>query len=270
MRRLLCVFMLFSSVCSAQDYYIPLSSHQLRHVSSYKDSLKKTSSFISFNLGISIPMQQYGEKTTSSNFMVIGPDSTNGKGFANVGFHGNMNGGIFITPSFGVCAKVAYNENTFDESTLNLLVSTTPSTNCTYTINGNYSIWQFMGGIFGNIQLGKTTSVWVQGMAGLINANFPSFSIYNLPNLNYVSWNFTLPNAYNLAYSLSLSFEKATSQNVSLLATLSYTGAELIYPSLTYNYSSPYYIFPPPYTQNTPVTMSFGSLDISVGLLFHL
>lgn len=270
MRRLLCALILFSSVCYGQDYYIPRTSHQPRQGNSNRDSIKRTASFISFNLGVSVPLREYAQKTTTTNFMVIGPDSTNGKGFANTGFHGNMNGGVFITPSFGLCTNIAYNDNTFDESTLNALVSTTPSTNCTYTINGSYSIWQIMGGAFGNFQLGRTTTLWVQGMAGLINASFPSFSIYNLPNFPYVSWNFTLPNANAFAYSLNISFEKATSENVSLIATVSYTGAELSYPSLTYNYTSPYYTFPPPYTQHTPVTMAFGSLDISVGLLFHL
>jgi hypothetical protein len=268
MRRIVCALILFSSVCSAQDYYMPRVSHRPND-GSRKDSSKKTATFISLDFGFSIPLRDFGNKDTARNFMIIGPDSTHAKGFANVGFHGSATGGIYITPTFGVCGKIGYNENTFDESTLNLLVNGAYS----YTINGNYSIWQFMGGFFGNFQTRKNSWVWIQAMGGVINANFPSFSIYNLPtNLfpQYISWNFTLPNATDFAYSLSIGYEISLSQNVSFLSTLTYTGSELVYPSLTYDLSGPYYNLPPPYTQNTPVTMSFGSLDFSVGLLFHL
>lgn len=269
MRRLLCAFILLASVCNGQDYYMPPVNHHPGHGNNWKDSIKKAAFFFSFDMGVSVPFKDYASRDTTRNFMIIGPDSTNGKGFANAGFHAGFSGGFFLTPNFGLCAKVAYNQNSFDETTLNLLVNG----NYSYSINDNYSIWQFMGGIFGNFQTGKSSSVWLQGMIGLINANFPSFSIYNLPqNLfpPYLSWNFTLSNASDFAWCVSASYEKAISENVSLLGTVCYTGSELVYPSLTYNLSGPYYNLPPPYTQNTPVTMSFGSLDFSVGLLFHL
>lgn len=206
--------------------------------------------------------------------MIWGPDSTNGKGFANVGYHGNMSFGAVLSPppgpvAFGICGKIGFDVNNFDEMTLNQLVNGA----YTYSVNGNYTIWQFMGGAFADFQLGRTTSVRIQGMAGLINANFPSFSIYNLPVppfLPYLSWNFTLPDASDFAYSLSIDFEKGISKRTSIALTVSYTGAELSYPGLTYNFSGPYLGLPPAYTQNTPVTMAYGSLDITIGILFHL
>jgi hypothetical protein len=274
MRRLLFAFILFASVCHGQDYYIPPANHNPHagYSNSRKDTLKKVTSFISFDLGVSIPLREYAEKTTTNNFMIIGTDSTNGKGFANVGFHGSLCSGVFITPSFGACLKIVYNENSFDESSINTMVNGIPNGNYIYSINGSYNIWQFMVGAFGNFQLGRTTSVWIQGMGGFIDANFPSFSIYNLPPnlfIPYLSWNFTLPDATDFAYSLSISFEKGLSQNVSLIGTASYSGAELVYPGISYNFTGPYTNLPS-YTQTTPVTMAYGSLDISVGLLFHL
>jgi hypothetical protein len=252
----------------AQDYYIPRTNYHPKHIHTWKDSIPRITYFFSFDIGISIPMRDYGSRDTTHNFMIYGPDSTNGKGFANVGFHASVSAGIFITPSVGVCAKIANNVNTFDQSSLNLLVNGQYS----YAINDNYQIWQYMGGIFGNFHLGKKSSLWVQGMVGLINANFPSFSIYNLPQKSFppnLSWDFTFPDANDLAYSLSLTYEKPISFNVSLIATATYTGSELIYPTFTYSFSGPYTGLPQPYTQNTPITMSFGSLDISVGMLFH-
>lgn len=265
MKRIFCALILCSSLCKAQEYYVPRSNYKPVHTHSWKDSAHHVSFFFSFGAGVSVPMRDYGSRDTTRNFMVIGPDSTHGKGFANVGFHGNMSGGIFITPYMGFCVKLAYNQNTFDETTLNVLING----QYTYTINGDYDIWQFMGGVFGDFPLGKKSSLWVQGTIGLINANFPSFSIYNLPNLPYLSWDFTLQNANSLAYSASLMYEQAISANVSIIATASYTGSELSYPFMTYEYSGPYTNLPPAYTQHTPVTMSFGSLDFSVGLLFH-
>jgi hypothetical protein len=218
---------------------------------------------------LSVPLKDFGSKDTARNFMVIGPDSTNGKGFANLGFHGSATGGVYINPQFGFCAKIAYNENTFDGSTLNTIING----NYTYSINSNYSIWQFMGGIFINLQTDKNSAFWFQAMVGDINANFPSFSIYNLPARQfppYLSWNFTLPNANDLAYMVSIGYEKALSRNIGFMVTLSYTGSELVYPSLTYNFTGPYTNLPQPYTQHTAVTMSFGSVDFGAGLIFHL
>lgn len=254
--------------CMAQDYYVPPSSYHPGRIHTWHDSTPRVSFFFSFDVGVSVPLRNYGSRDTTRNFMIYGPDSTHGKGFANTGFHGSISGGIFITPYMGFCVKIAYNQNTFDQSTLNLLVNG----QYIYAINSDYTIWQFMGGVFGNLQVGKKSSLWVQGMAGLINANFPSFSIYNFP-LNIfppnISWNFTFPDANDLAYSLSVSYEKPFSLNASFIATASYTGSELIYPTFTYNLSGPYSNLPPPHTQHTPMTMSFGSLDFSVGLLFH-
>lgn len=254
--------------CKAQDYYVPSADHHHGHAHTWKDSLHRISFFYSFDLGVSVPLRDFGSRDTTHNFMIYGPDSTHGKGFANTGFHGSMSGGVFITPYMGLCAKIGYNENTFDETMLNLLVSGQYA----YSINDNYSIWQFMGGVFGDFPLGKKSSVWVQGMVGLINVNFPSFSIYNLPqNIfpPYVSWNFSFPNASDLAYSVSITYEKPISTNVSLTVTGSYTGSDLMYPTLSYTLTGPYSGLPISHTQDTPVTMSFGSLDFSVGLLFH-
>lgn len=266
-KKILLLLLLFSSICRGQDYYIPQTNHnyQPRQQNTYKDTNKKVSCFFSFDLGISQPLRDYGAKTTSNNFMIIGPDSTNGKGFANLGFHLSISGGIFITPNFGFCTKFTYNQNNFDADYLNLLTTG----QCSYSILGDYGIYEFMGGGFGNFQLGKTTSIWVQGMVGLINANFPAFSIYNLPGYQYLSWNFNLTNSNAFVYSLSIGFEKGLSQNISLIGTVSYSGAELSFIQ-TYYYSGPYTNLPPPYTQATPVTMAFGSLDFSAGLLFHL
>lgn len=266
MKKVFCALLLFSSLCNAQDYYIPHAMHRPGQNHKWSDTTSKITYFFSFDLGVSIPMRDYGSTDTTHNFMIYGPDSTHGKGFAKTGFYGSISGGAFITPNFGVCAKIAYNENTFDESMINLLVNGQYN----YTINDHFVVWQFMGGAFADIRIGKRASVWVQGMAGLIHANFPSFSIYNAYFFPpYISWNFSLPNANDLAYSASLSYEQPISANVSVMLTASYTGAELVYPTLTYNLSGPYYNLPPPYTQHTPVTMSFGSMNLSAGLLFH-
>jgi len=267
MKRILLAIVLFFMLTpgKAQEYYIPRTNYKPVHSHSWKDSVRHISFFFSFDAGVSIPMRDYSSHDTTHNFMIISPDTTHGKGFANVGFHGSLAGGVFITPYVGFCVKIAYNQNSFDETDLNLLING----RYTYTINGDYSIWQFMGGVFGDFPLGKKSSLWVHGMIGLINVNFPSFSIYNLPGLPYLSWDFTLQNANNLAYSVSLMYERTISTNVSIIGTAAYTGSQLSFPNPTYEFSGPYYNLPPPYTQHTPVTMSFGSLDFSVGLLFH-
>jgi opacity protein-like surface antigen len=274
MKRFIFLFILISSFCYGQDYYNPPPARQ--NAVPYT-RLKDTTSannpwFFSFNLGLSVPVRDYGSKDTSHNFMIIGPDSTHGKGFANLGFHASINGGIFLSKNYGIAIKIAYNQNSFDETGLNTIING----NYDYSINSSFFIWQFMGGVFGNYQVDRNSWFWVQGMVGVIHANFPSFSIYNLPayvaptSLD-VSWNFTFPDASNFAYSLSAGYEKAISHNVSFITTLTYSGSELVYPGLSYNLTSPFTVTNPFYThtQSTPITMSFGSVDFSLGLIFH-
>jgi hypothetical protein len=258
MKRILFLLILFSSACMAQDYYYqPKPAPYTRPHSAYKDSLHQRMFFLSINAGLSVPLRDYGSKDTAHNFMIIGPDSTNGKGFANIGFHGCIKGGIFLGPNYGLVGKLGLNYNTFDASTLNTIINGYYY----YTINGGFSIWQFMGGAFANFKLEDNQSIWLEGMIGAVDANFPSFTvtIYNL------AFNFDLQNATDFAWSLDMGYEKEITDNVSFVANITYTASELIYPTQTYN---KYYYGS--YTQHTPVTMSFGSLDFSIGLLFHL
>ncbi len=266
MKKIIYLFILFSSFCHAQDYYYqPVQPHQSNYTKP-KDTLRFKNYFFSFSIGLSLPVRDYGSRDTSRNFMIYGPDSSHAKGFANLGFHASINGGVFLTPHVGLAVKIAYNENSFDQNTLNTILNG----NYSYSINGNYHIWQIMGGAFVNYRVDKESWLWVQGMVGLINADFPSFSILGLPVFPpQISWNFTLPNANAVAYSLSIGYEKAISQNVSFITTLTYLGAELSYPSLTYDITGPYTGLPLPYTQHYPVTMSFGSIDFSLGLIVH-
>jgi hypothetical protein len=272
MKKIIFLFILFSSFCYGQDYYYPPTQYHSTPYAKPRDSLKGTAFFFSFDLGLSLPVRDYGSKDTARNFMIIGPDSTHGKGFANLGFHAHIEGGVFLSQNYGIAVKIAYNENSFDETTLNGIING----NYDYAINSNYNIWQFMGGVFGNYQADKNSTLWVQGMVGVIEANFPSFTIYNLPasiappSLS-ISWNFSFPNATDFAYSLSIGYEKRISQNMSFITTLCYSGAELVYPALSYTLTSPYSTTNPffSHTQNTPVTMPFGSVDFSLGLLFH-
>ncbi len=267
-RTMFCFMVLFyfhSSffILQAQDYARPSTHNYTRpYTTSGRDSLRFKKMFFSFNAGVAVPEGEYASRDTAKNFMILGPpDSTDGKGFANIGFHFNLNGGIFITPHFGIIAKAAFDYNTFDEIALNSSLGS----NLSYTIDESYHILQYMFGIFGRFNIDNTSFIWVQGTVGLINANFPSFTGTVIYNKQAYLYTFSLDNANVFAYSLGFGLEKEIHGPLSFILNASYTGSELSYPTMTYNryYTSSY-------TQNTPVTMSFGSIDITMGLLFHL
>jgi hypothetical protein len=259
--------------CGAQDYYTPPSRFRQPVAHNSQDSMRQTHVqqstqkpfFFSFNAGLSFPVKDFGNKDTAKNFMVIGPDSTNAKGFANVGFHIAVSGGYFLTPNFGVLAKFGYNYNTFNASALNNIINGYYY----YDIDGSFSIWQAMGGLFGNFQLSHNASFWVQGMIGTMYANFPSFSILLGPE----SINGSLPHSSTLAYSGGIGFEFVITPITSFNINLSYTSSGVIYPTFSYTYLGTYPGWPPngyTYKQNTAVTMNYGDIDLTIGLLFHL
>lgn len=253
---------LYTHVCSAQDTY--------RHApppgsiyAKYKDTLHQKPFFFSFNAGLSAPLRQFASKDTSANFMILtNNNNSTAKGYAQMGYQGFVNGGIFLSQNLGLLAKIQYNYNTYDVSSLN----TTINGYYYYTLNGNYNIWQFMGGGFFTFKLAHSTNVWVDAMAGDIIANYPSYTALISGIETYSG---TLSQAKDLAYSFSTSLEFVINQNASFLFTVSYTGAILSYPTSTY--SETIYSIPSlPYTQYTPITMTYGSLDFSIGFLFHI
>lgn len=255
-------FSLFTSLCSAQDVY--------RHApppgsiyTKYKDTLHQKAFFFSFNAGLSAPLRQFASKDTSNNFMsLISNNTSNAQGFAQMGYHASVKGGIFLSQNFGVLAKIQYNYNTYDVSALNTILNGAYY----YTINGNFNIWQFMGGGFFNAKLSRNLSVWVDGMAGDIIANYPSFTAL-IGGLETYSG--TVTPSKGLGYAFSTSLEAAINENVSFLFAISYTGAIFSYPTSSYSETigSATSL---PYTQYTPITMSYGSLDFSIGFLVHL
>ena len=255
--------LLTSVHCGAQDYYMPrnpaptIKQQPYRHL---KDSLPKRMYFISVNAGVSVPDGGFGEKDTTGFFMIpTNTDSTHAKGFANVGFHLNVKGGIYLSPTFGLLAKVGYSVHTYDANTLNNIINGYYY----YTVNGNYSIWQVMGGAFLNLPLNELTSIRLEGMLGGIYSNYPTASVSN----SIETINFSLSNASDLAYSLSVSVEQVINDRTSFVAGITYTGATLSYPTATYTYTG---LVTGTYYQRYPISMSYGTIDFSIGMLFHL
>lgn len=264
-KRLLCILLLCSSLCSAQDYYMPRSpSHPTGPMNRYtaKDSLKRKNFFISFNAGVSIPLGDFGKKDTNNLFIIpTNSDSVNAKGFANIGFHFNAKGGVFLTPNIGLLAKIGYSYTTFDANTLNNIINGYYY----YTIVGNYNILQVMGGGFANFPVSQNTSIWVEGMLGNITTGYPSISVSN----GVYTIDISPSTANDLAYSFSFGLEQVINPTLSFMANLSYTGAEISYPTCDYTFIG-YATNPITVHQIHPVTMSYGSIDISIGLMFHL
>ncbi len=261
---LLCTFHFSLCTLSAQDYYRhpvtpPENYRQNNH---FKDSLQRKSFFFAFNAGLSVPLRSFGSKDTAADFMIpTNSDSTHAKGFATVGFHIDAKAGYFLFPQFGLLAKISYNYNSFDANTLNNIINGYYY----YTVNGGYSIWQFMGGVFGNFQVSPVSSLWIEGMIGDIHANFPSFSVSD----GYVTLTGRLADANNLAGSLSIGIDYTINDNVSFIGSLSYSGATLSYPTSYYTGSGKGYVTSS-YTQIHAITMPYGNLDLSIGLIFKL
>jgi hypothetical protein len=255
--------LLTALLCGAQDYYMPRKAapapQQYPH---FKDSVPKKMYFISVNAGISVPLGGFGEKDTNQFFMIpTNNDSTHAKGFANVGFHINAKGGIYLSQNFGFLAKVGYSVQTFDANTLNNIINGYYY----YSISGNYSIWQVMGGAFISLPINESTFFRAEVMLGGIYANYPTATVSN----SVESIKFSLSNASDFAYSLNAGIEQVINDNFSFIGSITYTGAELNYPTATYTYLingvnvGTFY-------QRYPVSMSYGSLDFSIGLIYHL
>jgi hypothetical protein len=227
-----------------------------------KDSLRPKAFFISVHAGVSIPVSAFGKKDTTANFMILtNTNSSNAVGFAKTGINLSAKGGYSISENFGVLAKVGYNYNAYDANTLNTILNGTYY----YTLSGNYNIWQFMGGGFASYQPNPATTLRFEAMGGGIVANYPNF-LASIGGVETLSG--SLAQAHDFAYSFAICIDQAINQTVSFTGTISYTGALLTYPTSSYTLASG--SVSTSYVQHTPISMPYGSIDFSIGFMFHL
>ena len=260
-------FSLFTSMlCSAQDYYTPAQKPPPHPKAAahkpFNDSLRQKPFFFALNAGVSFPILDFGAKDTTGNFMVLtNNNSTDAKGYATIGFHINAKGGYYLTPNFGLLAKVGLNHYGFDASSFN----TTINGYYYYIITGSYNVWQLMGGGFATMPVNSSLSLRGEIMVGGIISNFPDFSA-DIGGVETFSG--SLAPAHDFAYSFSGGIEQVINETVSFTSSLSYTGALLSYPTSNYTLTSG--TASKSFYQNYPIFMKYGSIDLSIGLLFHL
>jgi hypothetical protein len=223
-----------------------------------KDSSRLHHGFFSVDAGVSLPGSNFANTNLGSLFIRQG-DSTHVVGYAYLGFNIHLTGGVFLTKTVGLIAKVSYSHNSFEQGILNADNANLQ----TATVSGNYNIWQFTGGVFKNFQFKNDQSVWIDLMAGCIDANYPQITITDTLS----SYTFLVKNALNVNVQLSVGYEIMIFQGVGLIGTATYSFSELYYSPATYSYTWP---VAENYTQSTPVHMNYGAVDLTIGMVFHL
>jgi hypothetical protein len=169
-----------------------------------------------------------------------------------------------ITKNIGIVGKAALDINGVNDSLLDREVNGAGNPFFyIYHFNGNFKIWQCMAGAFLKFKLYRGAYVWMQFMGGYIFANYPSFTIIDETHTT-APLTYSFQNSTSLGYSGSLSFEDMLCRNIGFAGALSYTATTFNYPAYTLTAGGTSSI------QNTSVTMSYGSIQVTAGLNFHL
>lgn len=248
MKKLLFCFILFSSACNAQDMSV---------IPTGKDTFEFHRFFASVNAGLSMPSGDYGTANT------IGiPDSTNVYGFANFGYNLHIHAGIFITGKLGALLNASLTHNSLNQEIYNV----NATGNTYFHIGGPFNMWQCMAGVFYRFELENDQFICVEGLGGIIFANYPQINFYN----GFTSYTKTYESARNALFCISASYEKMLNENIGFLFGASYSYAKISYPTVTYVFSGQgvgtlYFN----HTQELPTIMSYGSTEITAGINFH-
>jgi len=111
----------------------------------------------------------------------------------------------------------------------------------------------------------------LQGLVGDVYANYPSYKAsviqYGLQPYGIETINCSFQKSNSLGYSLSGGFENRFIPALGFVFTISYATTIMKYPSITSSYSG---ISQYSYTQTTPATMSYGCLNVTLGLVMFL
>lgn len=252
MKKFLLAIILFSSVCNAQDTVSSAKKKHCHFFNFLKDTIRKRHFFVSVNGGLGIPTLDYGKYNGTSSLLLLN-NYSHAEGYAVNGLHTNFTTGYFLIPQLALVAKAGLDISSIDDRIFDKVYPR-------YAFDGGFRIWQFMGGIITRFKIHKKTYVYAQEMAGIIYANFPTFSLSDTLG----SYSIGLNNSISFACNFCVGFENVLTRTISWNYNFGYTFSEFKYPSRVFSVPGA------SFTYNQPVTMAYGSMQLTVGFLFHL
>ncbi len=248
MKKILVAIVLFSSMCQAQDTAVSVKKKHNGFINYLKDTTRKRNFFFSLNAGLGIPVLDYGSTDIYKSYVFY--DTNRVVGMAVNGFHFNITAGALFIPQIGIVVKAGMDISSIDERIFSLA-------NPTWHYSGGYKMWQLTGGLIFRFKIAKRSHVFIQPMIGIIQANYPTYTINN-DSLQLFKASFV--SSVNTAFNISGGFENELNPTISWYYTLGYTYSRIEYTS--YSFTIP--------SGPMPLVMTFGSMQATVGFIFHL
>ena len=214
---------------------------------------------IGLSVGVCIPLQNFGAKTTNT-------DSARVNGYANTGFHYNVNFGYKFSKYVGGMLMVGGSVNSFNTAAFggNTAFST-------LTASGPHYIGQYLIGPYLAIPIGKKFSVEVRALVGLMTSSYPKLS----ENASFSYGGYSFGGSYEAKYKSGAAFgynfglggKYMVSDHVGITLHAAYAGTNMVYNGLTSTIGASG-TTPITTTSTTPIHMSIGMINITGGIAY--
>lgn len=220
-----------------------------------RDSYQQKKFSFSFNVGVGVPLQDFSKGGR--------PDSTHAVGYANLGFHFEVCMSYLIFKYVGVAATL---DNTLCPLNTGEYASAyNVPDSFSVSAQGNHYIACYLIGPYLNLPFNNRFNMEIKALGGIVSAIYPDITI--LPNdlNNPTMQEFKFAHAQNFGFMLSACGKYMVEQNFAIMATVSYTSSEIVYPGGLFSISTPAILksqIPRTYTG-----FSFTNMDMQLGLL---
>jgi hypothetical protein len=280
-------FIIINNEVIAQYSNDPKQSKQTPN-NNQQSSIDNDSKFhFGLNIGYCLPSGDFSSSDISKEPIKKSPstDSTNISGYAKGGFHFNIYGAYMFNSSIGAMLSIGGSMNSYDIGSFNSNFSIGYPSNATppvYTVSGNYFIGQFLVGPYFNFSASDNLKIEFKALIGLTTANYPALSFTYNYNSAYETisetGSFTVNSTSGFGYNIGAGLEYMVTGNLGLHFNLCYGGSSISYPSYTRSYSEIITILNSNTTttpsnstiHNTPMSMSIGLLQLTLGCSFDL
>lgn len=244
MKKVLWILLCLPLSCIAQDYTHQEASKQAVASVNKEKGFPPERFFISLNGGVGFPLENYGIRNENLNPNEI-------QGCAAIGYSTNISAGVFVSGNIAIMLKAGLDINSVDQVIF--------SEKDGGQVQGDFKIQQYMGGIYYHLEIHPNIFLNVDALFGNVAANFPT----SVETYNNTTTTTSFKNASVFGYTFGAGLERMLTQNIGVNCNLAFTSAELIYPSYLITSGSL------SVSENNPLIMEFGALQLTVGVSAH-
>jgi hypothetical protein len=228
-----------------------------------EDNGKKFS--IGLSVGTTIPLQNYGNKTTNT-------DTTHINGAAKTGFHFNVTFGYKFSKYIGAMLMVGGSTNAYSPDVTTTSGGTSFSGG-SLTPSGSHYVGQYLIGPYATFPVGKKLSIEVRALAGLVTSSYPALSETASASYGGLSfggsYTFKIKPGAAFGYSAGVGAKYMLGEHIGLTVNAAYTGSDMVYKSSTTTASTTgLYASTTTTTDNNKRYMSIGMINITAGVVF--